>query len=171
MAQRAELTNVAWARLRPLLPRNGKRGGRWRAHRQVINGILWRLRVGAPWRDVPLRYGTWQTCYGRFVRWRRDRTWDHLLAQVQAEADARGEIARVVCIDGTVVRAHQHATGARGQPSKAHEAAKGAHLADEALGRSCGGLTKKLHLACDGRGRPLQRFAEECGRLGEVRCG
>jgi len=155
MAKRGELTNAAWARLRPLLPVNGMRGGQWRDHRQVINGILWRLRVGAPWRDVPTRYGPWQTCYDRFVRWRRDGTWDRLLAHIQAEADASGEIAWVVCIDGTVVRAHQHAAGARGQPSKADQAAKVAHPADEALGRSRGGLTTKIHLACDGLGRPL----------------
>ncbi len=74
MAKRGELTDGAWAQLRPLLPRNGRWGGQWRDHRQVINGILWRLRVGAPWRDVPARYGPWQTCYDRFVRWRRDGT-------------------------------------------------------------------------------------------------
>ena len=155
MAKRGELTNAAWARLRPLLPLNGKRGGQWRDHRRVSNGILWRLRVGAPWRDVPTRYGPWPTCYDRFVRWRRDGTWDRLLAHFQAEADASGAIAWVVCIDGTVVRAHQHAAGARGQPSRADKAAKVAHPADEALGRSRGGLTTKIHLACDGRGRPL----------------
>ena len=60
-----------------------------------------------------------------------------------------------ICIDGTTVRAHQHAAGARGQQSKADKAAKVAHPADEALGRSRGGLTTKLHLACDGLGRPL----------------
>jgi transposase len=46
----------------------------------VINGILWKLRTGAPWRDLPERYGPWQTCYDRFIRWRRDGTWDRLLA-------------------------------------------------------------------------------------------
>ena len=155
MAKRGELTNAAWARLRPLLPLNGKRGGQWRDHRRVINGILWRLRVGAPWRDVPTRYGPWQTCYDRFVRWRRDGTWDRLLARAQSAADARGDIGWVVCIDGTVVRAHQHAAGARHRPSKADRVAKVAHTGDEALGRSRGGLTTKLHLACDGHGRPL----------------
>src|SRR4051794_28201878 len=135
MAKRGELTNAAWARLRPLLPLNDKQGGQWRDHRQVINGILWRLRVGAPWRDVPARYGPWQTCYDRFVRWRRDGTWDRLLARVQTEADARGDIGWVVCIDGTVVRAHQHAAGARHRPSKADSAADIQHPADEALGR------------------------------------
>lgn len=155
MAKRGELTNTAWARLRLLLPTNGRRGGQWRNHRQIIDGILWRLRVGAPWRDVPERYGPWQTCCDRFARWRRDGTWDRLLAQVQAAADACGDIDWVVCVDGTIVRAHQHAVVARHRPSAADRAAKIEHPPDEALGRSRGGLTTKLHLAFDGRGRPL----------------
>jgi transposase len=155
MAKRGELTDAAWARLRPLLPLNGKRGGQWRDHRQVINGILWRLRVGAPWRDVPMRYGPWQTCYDRFARWRRDGTWDWLLALAQSAADAVGELGWTICIDGTVVRAHQHAAGARRRPSHADRAAHVQHPPDEALGRSRGGLTTKLHLAWDGHGRPL----------------
>jgi transposase len=104
---------------------------------------------------VPARYGPWQTCYDRFVRWRRDGTWDRLLGHVQAEADACGDIGWVVCLDGTVVRAHQHAAGARHSPSKADRAANIEHPADESLGHSRGGLTTKLHLACDERGRPL----------------
>lgn len=155
MVGRGELTDRAWARLGPLLPVAGQRGGQWRDHRQVINGILWRLRVGAPWRDMPERYGPWQTCYDRFIRWRRDGTWDRLLALAQSAADAAGELVWAVCIDGTIVRAHQHAAGARGRPSQADRAARVTHPADEALGRSRGGRTTKLHLACDGQGRVL----------------
>jgi transposase len=110
---RGELTDRAWAQLAPLLPGNQQRGGRWRNHRMVINGILWKLRTGAPWRDLPQRYGPWQTCYDRLVRWRRDGTWDRLLAQVQARSDAVGELEWVVSVDATSVRAHQHAAGAR----------------------------------------------------------
>jgi transposase len=63
------------------------------AHRQVVNGILWKLRTGAPWRDLPeQRYGPWQTCYDRFVRWRRDGTWERLLADAQTKSDAVGEV-------------------------------------------------------------------------------
>src|ERR671933_767461 len=136
MARRGELTDAAWARLRPLLPANGGRGGQWRDHRQVINGILWRLRVGAPWRDVPGRYSPWQTCYDRFVRWRRDGTWDRLLALAQSAADAAGEIDWAICIDGTVVRARRHAAGARHRASKPDRGADVAHPPDEALGGS-----------------------------------
>ena len=90
MVGRGELTDTAWAQLAPLLPGNRQRGGRWRDHRTVINGILWKLRTGAPWRDLPERYGPWQTCYDRFVRWREDGTWDRLLAHAQTKSDAVG---------------------------------------------------------------------------------
>ena len=60
MVGRGELTDAAWERIAPLLPEYGKPGGRWREYRTVLNGILWRLRTGAPWRDVPSRYGPWQ---------------------------------------------------------------------------------------------------------------
>jgi transposase len=101
----------------PLLPENGRRGQQWKDHRKVINGILWKLRTGAPWRDLPPRYGPWQTCYDRFARWRRDGTWDRLLAHAQTGSDAVGEVEWEVSVDSTVSRAHQHAAGARRKPS------------------------------------------------------
>jgi transposase len=116
---RGELTDTAWAQLAPLLPRNQRRGGRWCDHRRVINGILWKLRTGAPWRDLPERYGPWQTCYDRFIRWRRDGTWDRLLAHAQTKSDAVGELEWVVSVDSSSVRAHQHAAGARKRPARA----------------------------------------------------
>ena len=111
---RGDLTNEQWARLAPLLP-TGKKSGRppkW-TKRQLINGIRWRTRTGAPWRDVPPRYGPWQTIYGLFRRWQRDGTWQHILTQLHAQADAKGLITWQVSVDSTVVRAHQHAAGAR----------------------------------------------------------
>jgi transposase len=155
MVGRGELTDMSWARIAPLLPMNGRPGGRWRDHRAVMNGILWKLRTGAPWRDLPKRYGPWQTCYDRFARWRRDGTWNRLLAHVQTESDAAGEVVWEISVDSTVARAHQHAAGARRRPSLEDEEAGIEHPPDEALGRSRGGLTNKLHLACDGEGRPL----------------
>jgi len=151
MVGRGELTDAAWAEIEPLLPRNRRRGRQWRDHRQVLNGILWKLRTGASWRDLPERYGPWRTCYDRFVRWRRDGTWDRLLTHAQAKSDAGGEVVWEVGVDGTAVRAHQHAAGAR----KGGGGTGASTVADEALGRSRGGLTTKLHLACDGKGRPL----------------
>jgi transposase len=116
---RGALTEEAWRVIAPLLPMSGRRGGQWRDHRTVIQGILWKLRTGAPWRDLPERYGPWQTCADRLYRWRRDGTWDRMLAHVQTRSDAVGEVLWEVSIDSTTARAHQHASGARRRPSRA----------------------------------------------------
>jgi transposase len=116
---RGELTEEAWRVIAPLLPVSGRRGGQWRDHRTVINGILWKVRTGAPWRDLPERYGPWQTCADRLYRWRRDGTWDRMLAHAQTRSDVVGEIVWEVSIDSTTARAHQHASGARRRPSQA----------------------------------------------------
>ena len=63
VVRQSELTDGAWEHIVPLLPENGRRGKQWNDHRTVVNGILWKLRTGAPWRDLPERYGSWQTCY------------------------------------------------------------------------------------------------------------
>ena len=119
MIRRRELTDTAWAAIAPLLPPDGRRGRPWTEHRKVINGILWKVRTGAPWRDLPEEYGPWQTCYDRFVRWRRDGTWDRLLAHVQAKSDVVSDVLVEVSLDSTVIRAHQHAARARHRPSPA----------------------------------------------------
>jgi transposase len=118
---RGDLTDEQWARLEPLLPRGVKRGRPpvW-SKRQLMDGIRWRTRVGAPWRDVPGCYGAWQTVYGLFRRWQRDGTWARMLAALQADADARGLITWDVSVDSTIMRVHQHAAGAskKGRRSK-----------------------------------------------------
>ncbi|MFF4323775.1 IS5 family transposase [Streptomyces sp. NPDC001568] len=171
---RGDLSDVEWERLRPFLPVSNRRCGRWRDHRQVIDGILHRVRTGVQWRDLPERFGPWKTVYERHRLWSSDGTWERLLQQVQAEADAADEIDWDVSVDSTIVRAHQHAAGA-------HRPAAGARLkggrrlrtsgrdvvaeprrppggggaGGEGLGRSRGGFTTKLHLSADGRCRPL----------------
>ncbi len=118
LVRREEITDRAWEQIEPFLPQeSGKRGGQWREHRTVVNGILWKLRTGSPWRDLPERYGPWQTCYDRFNRWRRDGTWDRLLAYAQTSSHTVGEVEWEVSVDSTVARAHQHAAGARREPS------------------------------------------------------
>ena len=113
MVGRGELTDAAWARIEPLLPATGGRGGRWRDHRQVIDAILWQARTGAPWRDLPERYGPWKTAHERLRKWAADGTWDRILAEVIVKDDAVGAVEWTFSIDSSSVRAHQHATGAR----------------------------------------------------------
>ena len=113
MVGRGEITDTAWERIAPLLPPNGKRGGQWQEHRPIINGILWKLRTGAPWRDVPKRYGPHSTCADRLGRWERNGLWDRLLTHVQTRSDAANELIWEVSVDSTSVRAHQHAAGAK----------------------------------------------------------
>jgi transposase len=88
-----ELTETQWEQLQPLLPPQKPRTGRPNLdHRQLVNGILWLLRTGAPWRDVPERYGPWQTVASRFYRWRRAGIWQHLFEAVQQQADVAGRL-------------------------------------------------------------------------------
>ncbi|WP_435798500.1 IS5 family transposase [Streptomyces decoyicus] len=148
--RRHELTDREWELLAPLIPRAAT--GRPRvSDRQVINGMVYKIRTGISWRDLPERYGPWQTVYTRFRRYALDGVFTRALQHIQAEADAAGDIDWLVQIDSTVVRAHQHAaaTGRKGGSAGPDE------TGDHALGRSRGGLTTKIHLACDGRGRPL----------------
>jgi transposase len=112
--RRHDLTDAQWAALEPLLPAP-KRPGRppsW-SRRQLIDGIRWRIRVGAPWREVPPQYGSWSAVYALFRRWQRDGTWQQVLTALQALADAAGRITWDVSVDSTSARAHQRAAGAR----------------------------------------------------------
>jgi transposase len=115
MRRRHELTDPQWEQLAPLLPPERPTTGRPNHdHRTILNGILWRLRTGVPWRDLPERYGPWQTVYSRFRRWQAAGVWQRVLAAVQAAADARGQLDWTLqFVDGSVIRAHQHAAGAR----------------------------------------------------------
>ncbi|MFI6154338.1 IS5 family transposase [Kitasatospora sp. NPDC051170] len=165
--RRHELSDAEWAVLSRFLPASGVAGRPRSDDRLVLNGIVWKLRTGTSWRDVPERYGSWQTLYTRFRRWALDGTFSRMLRAIQAEKDAAGDIDWLVSVDSTVVRAHQHAT--RGKKGLSTGTKRG----DHALGRSRGGLSTKLHLACDGRGRPLGFVltggnANDCTRLEHV---
>jgi transposase len=144
--RRYELTDAQWARLESLLPPEKPWTGRPNDdHRQILNGILWVLNSGAPWRDLPRRYGPVGTVSSRFYRWRRSGVWHRVLEALQALADAEGRVGwELHFLDSTVVRAHQHAAGA-------HKADR--EPGDEALGRSRGGFT--IHVRCEGYGKPV----------------
>ncbi|WP_242442318.1 IS5 family transposase [Streptomyces sp. CB02460] len=154
---RGALTDDEWSVLEPLLPTSTGRCGRWRDHRQVINGIIHRLGTGCQWRQLPARYGPWQTIHKRHMLWSADGTWQRLLQHVQAVADAGGGIDWNINIDSTSVRAHQHAAGAPAACVGAGRKKGYAQTAmlHEVLGRSRGGFTTKIHLSADGKCRPL----------------
>jgi transposase len=158
-AGRHDLAEDEWRVLESLLPA-GKKAGRppkW-ARRQLIDGIRWRTRTGAPWRDIPPEYGPWQSVCGLFRRWQRDGTWKRLLTALQAMADAAGHVIWDVSVDSGTARAHQHAAGARKDGAAQQEPPGGTGApepADHGLGRSRGGLTSKFHLACEQGQKPL----------------
>lgn len=79
----------------------------------MINAILWKLRTGAPWRDLPERYGPWKTAHERLRIWTKDGTWEAILDQVIVKDDSVGNVEWTFSIDSSSVRAHQHSAGAR----------------------------------------------------------
>jgi transposase len=103
------LTDAAWRRIEPLLSARPAR---------VLNGILWKLATGVPWRDLPDRYGNWKTVCERYRRWAADGTFDAILTHVQVHDDSVGRIDRTVSVDSMIVRAHRHAAGAREKGSR-----------------------------------------------------
>ena len=117
---RGELTDEQWERLRAALPPQKPKTGRpAQDHRRILNGILWIVRTGAPWRDLPERYGPWRTVASRFYRWQKAGVWQKILATLQQQADAANQIDwSKHDVDGTMIRAHQHAAGAKGGTQK-----------------------------------------------------
>lgn len=112
------LTDEQWERIEPHLPKRTKdnwvgRGRPWGDHRTVMEGIIYRFRVGCPWRDVPADYGVWQTVYDRFNTWSKDGTFNTILSELQADAYGKGDLEWVVSIDSSNARAHKHAAGAQ----------------------------------------------------------
>ena len=151
-------------RLKELFPpERGRRGRPWSDHRRIVGGIVWVLRTGAPWRDLPSVFGAWQSVYGRFNRWCKDGTWQRVHESLLRAADEAGALDKDLWfIDGTSVRASRAAAGARRKCSPLEPA-------DHALGRSRGGFGSKLHVVCDRRGTPLVA-AVSPGERHESRC-
>ena len=112
--RRHEVTDQQWELIEPLLPvRTAKTGRKPVDARKMLNGILWILRTGSPWRDMLERFGPWQTVYHYFGRWRADGTFDKILEALQIRLDRQGRIDwDLWCIDGSNVRAARCAAGA-----------------------------------------------------------
>ena len=104
---RYDLTDFEWSVIEPLLPKD-RRGRKPRNNRRVLNGIFWVLRTGAPWRDLPERYGPYTSAYNRFNRWRKAGIWDRLM-----DAIVNAHDGKVQMIDSSIVRVHQHASGVK----------------------------------------------------------
>lgn len=111
--RRHELSDQEWSVLEPLLPEQQTDGRHYRNHRTILNGLLYWHHTGVPWRDLPERYGPWQTVYSRFRRWSRNGLWDRILEALQRELDGLGNVDwEIFAIDGSNVRAHKAAAGA-----------------------------------------------------------
>lgn len=137
--KRYELTDDGWERIAPLLPAQ-RRGGRWTDHRTVLNGMFWVLNAGAQWRDMPERYGAWETVYGRYRRWTREGLFGRILNALHVSLDQDGRIDwSVFDVDGTSIRAHRSAAGASRRSKKTDPTSPAATPWDdpaEALARS-----------------------------------
>jgi transposase len=107
---RRELTDVQWSRISNLVPgKEGDRGRTGEDNRLFVDAVLWILRTGAPWRDLPSGFGKWNSIFTRFNRWSRKDVWQSLFNALADDPDFEH-----VMIDATIVRAHQHAAGAKG---------------------------------------------------------
>lgn len=111
--RRYELADEQWELIADLFPPEQGNGRPWSCHRSMVNAMLWILNAGSPWRDLPERYGPWQTAYNRFNRWRKDGTFDAILERLQMRLDEEGRIDwDLWMVDGSSVRAHASAAGA-----------------------------------------------------------
>lgn len=115
---RHALTDDQWLQVAPLLPARAGPGRPPKDQRLVMDGILWILRTGAPWRDLPARFGPWKTVHERFRRWTRNGVWRQVFERLKASRQAGGGIDwHLFMIDATIVRAHKAAAGAEKKPA------------------------------------------------------
>jgi transposase len=138
--RRHEITDQQWNAIKDLLPgQDGDPGVTAKDNRLFVNAVMWIAKTGAPWRDLPERFGNWNSVFQRFNRWCKTGVFQTIMEHLQ-DPDLG-----VLMLDSTVIRAHQHAAGAEGSSAEA-----------EALGRSRGGFSTKIHVACDGLGKPVK---------------
>nr|WP_246067921.1 IS5 family transposase [Legionella geestiana] len=136
--RRYSLTDDQWEKIKDLLPgRKETVGVTAKDNRLFIEAVLYRYRAGIPWRDLPERFGDFRVIHTRHSRWSVKGVWERVFKALAEDAD--NEYAM---LDSTIVRAHQHSAGAKKK--------KG----DEAIGRSKGGLSTKIHATCDALGNP-----------------
>ncbi|WP_228153552.1 IS5 family transposase [Acinetobacter sp. ACNIH4] len=132
---RTLLTDAIWQQIQDTMRLHGCY--RSKNSRNIMEAILWKLRTGATWRDIPQEFCPWQTAYNRFNRWASKGLWNKFFLDLRGVLDQEW-----VFIDGSYIRVHQHASGAR-------------HGFERAIGQSRGGRTTKIHLATDANGLPI----------------
>lgn len=124
MIRRYELTDQEWEQIAPLLPpeKNSKPGRPSKDNRLMLNAMVWIARSGAPWRDLPERYGPWKSVYSRFRKWIDDGILDNIFRVLRLEAELEE-----LSLDASIVQAHQHSAGAKkgGQKMKSGTAGEG----------------------------------------------
>ena len=108
--KRYEISDDEWERVKEMLPSEElpRQGRRPRSNRQMLNGILWIAKSGAAWRDLPERYGPWQTVYGKFMKWSKEGVFEKIFQVLNTDADMQDLI-----LDSSIVKAHQHSGGAK----------------------------------------------------------
>jgi transposase len=143
MYHRHAIGDDDWDRIKNLLPgRAGQRGVTAKDNRLFVDAVLWIGKTGAPWRDLPERFGKWNSVWRRFDRWARKGVWRKVFRELQ-DPDLEWLI-----LDSTIIRAHPHAAGAK----KKRDGSGG--QIGQALGRSRGGFGTKIHAAVTGLGLP-----------------
>jgi putative transposase len=119
--RRYELTDEQWGSIEDLLPgKEGDPGAHGEDNRRFVNGVIWIARSGAPWRDLPERYGEWNSVFQRFNRWSKAGVWNRVFQAVKLPD------LEALLLDSTVIRAHQHAAGAPEKKRRKHSAARAA---------------------------------------------
>lgn len=108
MVIRQEISDEAWAVIEPLFPKPKHTGRPMMDMRSTVEGIVWRFRTGAPWRDVPERFGQWNSIYQRFSDWSADGTWARVLETAQRSAASQDAVDWTVSVDSSISRVHQH---------------------------------------------------------------
>lgn len=142
-SRRYALRDDQWERIQELLPgRAGTVGVTAKDNRLFVEAVLYRYRAGIPWRDLPERFGDFRSVHNRFSRWSKTGVWKRIFQTLTEDADNEYGM-----IDATIVRSHQHSAGAK------HSSAE-----QEAIGRSRGGLSTKIHTTTDALGNPTHFF-------------
>ena len=154
---RYALRDDQWERIKDMLPgKPGDVGRTAKNNRRFVEAVLYRYRAGIPWRDIPERFGDFRVVHTRYSRWAKKGIWKQVFEVLSEDADNEYQM-----IDSTIVRAHQHSAGAR-KENKAEgakeEGTEAGEENDQAIGRSRGGLSTKIHATCDALGNPTGVF-------------